>query len=79
MSILASLDHTYIRWKKQRGPKRRVGRFVMPAMAAAVLTGDPRNGATAVRKASSVMRRHSNSRVSQFLIPEKGCLTRSLT
>ena len=68
MFILASLDHTYIRWNKQRGPKRSVGRFVMPAMAAAVLTGDPRNGATAVRKASSVMRRHSNSRVSQILI-----------
>ena len=41
---------------------------MMPAMAAAVLTGDPRNGATAVRKASSVMRRHSNSRVSQSQI-----------
>ena len=51
---------------------------MMPALAAVVLTGDPRNGATAVRKASSVMRRHSNSRVSQSLILEMGCLTRSL-
>ena len=40
----------------------------MPALAAVVLTGDPRNGATAVRKASSVMRRHSNSRVSWFML-----------
>ena len=41
----------------------------MPALAAVVLTGDPRNGANAVRKAS-IMRRHSNSQVSEFMLKD---------
>ena len=71
MIALMILKYVLIyRWNKQSGPKPkgRGGRFVIPAFAAVVLTGDPRNGATAVRKASSVMRRHSNSRVCDFML-----------
>ena len=41
---------------------------MVPALAAVVLTGDARNAATARRKASTVMRRHSNSRVNNRIL-----------